>query len=85
MFEHWILLLEEKQEQFKVYNSHFFVFSLKLDEKQINFVHLTKIRLYLGEGKNRVLGHWACYKVETSTADEAETARQVVYFSLLNC
>ena len=30
-----------------------------------------------GEGRNRVLGHWACYKVETSTADEADTARQV--------
>nr|ALS04225.1 vacuolar protein sorting-associated protein 16-like protein [Acartia pacifica] len=29
------------------------------------------------EGKSRVLGHWACYKVETSTADEDETARQV--------
>ena len=32
---------------------------------------------YLVEGKSRVLGHWACYKVETSTADEDETARQV--------
>ena len=31
------------------------------------------------EGKSRVLGHWACYKVETSTADEDETARQVKY------
>ncbi|XP_023326390.1 vacuolar protein sorting-associated protein 16 homolog [Eurytemora carolleeae] len=35
------------------------------------------LKLSPSEGKNRVLGHWACYKVETSTADEAETARQV--------
>lgn len=35
------------------------------------------LKLASGEGKSRVLGHWACYKVETSTEDEAETARQV--------
>jgi len=35
------------------------------------------LKLNPGEGRNRVLGHWACYKVETSTADEADTARQV--------
>ena len=38
-----------------------------------------KMICYPGEGRNRVLGHWACYKVETSTADEADTARQVHY------
>lgn len=75
---------EENKEQYKVYNSLYFGFSQNI-EKQINFFNLTKIRLCLGEGKNRVLGHWACYKVETSTADEAETARQVVYFSVLDC
>merc|ERR1712142_470658 len=29
------------------------------------------------EGKSRVLAHWAIYKVETSTSEEGETARQV--------
>jgi hypothetical protein len=29
------------------------------------------------EGRSRVLAHWAIYKVETSTSEEAETARQV--------
>jgi len=29
------------------------------------------------EGRSRVLAHWAIYKVETSTSEEGETARQV--------
>jgi len=37
----------------------------------------TFLRLPPAEGRSRVLAHWACYKVETATTEEAETARQV--------
>jgi len=35
------------------------------------------LKLSPGEGRSRVLAHWAIYKVETSNTEEAETARQV--------
>jgi len=35
------------------------------------------LQLPAPDGKSRVLAHWAIYKVETSTSEEAETARQV--------
>jgi len=35
------------------------------------------LKLSPAEGRSRVLAHWAIYKVETSTSEEAETARQV--------
>jgi len=35
------------------------------------------LQLPPAEGKSRVLAHWAIYKVETSTSEETETARQV--------
>ena len=35
------------------------------------------LKLPAGEGRSRVLGHWAIYKVETSRLEEADTAREV--------
>ena len=37
-----------------------------------------RVSEFLDLPASRVLAHWACYKVETSQCEEAETARQLV-------